>query len=108
MDVRVYLSYDSRITLKSHMLFENSKILPYIRRYYEHCYIMNVMAHQVIMSSQEENKQFVDTVASPSYSVSIMTLPGEGKTNTRNFNKQKNLKMYLLKQSVIRITPIRP
>ena len=44
----------------------------------------NVMAHEVIMSSQEDNKQFVDTIASPSYSVSITTLPGEGITNTRN------------------------
>ena len=44
--------------------------------------IYNVMAHQVIMSSQEDNKQFLDTVASPSYTVSITTLKGEGITNT--------------------------
>ena len=36
------------------------------------------------MSSQEDNEQFLDTVASPLYSVSITTLPGEGITNTRN------------------------
>ena len=38
------------------------------------------MAHQVIMSSLEDNEQFVDTIASPSYSVSITTLPGLGIT----------------------------
>ena len=47
------------------------------------------MAQQVIMSSQEDNEQFVDTVTSPSYSVSITTLPGEGITNTRNENSIK-------------------
>ena len=37
-----------------------------------------------IMSSQEDNEQFLDIVASPLYSVSITTLRGEGITNTGN------------------------
>ena len=51
------------------------------------------------MSSQEDNKQFVDTVASSSYSVSKTTLPREGITNTQNFKNKKNLTMCLLKWS---------
>ena len=50
------------------------------------------MAHQVIMCSQEDNQQFVDTVASPLNSVFITTLPGEGIANTHNFPDDESLK----------------
>ena len=49
-----------------------------------------VMAHQVILSSKEDNKQFIDTITSPSYSVSIMTLPGEGLTKPELSTNKKN------------------
>ena len=97
MDIRFYLSYDSTITLKSHILFENFQDFT-VYETLLWTLLHNVMAHQVIMSSQEDNKQFMDTVASPSYSVSITTLPGEGITNALNF--KKTLTMYLLKRSV--------
>ena len=48
MDVRFYLSYDSMITLKSHILFENFKILPNMRLLW--IFLHNVMAHQFVMS----------------------------------------------------------
>ena len=41
------------------------------------------------MSSQEDSERFVDTLTSPSNSVSIATLPGEGITDNRNLKKRK-------------------
>ena len=89
MEFRFYLSYDSEITLKSHILFENVKILLYMYEMLLWTLLQNVMAHEVIMSSQESNKQFIDTLASPSYSVSITTLPGEGITKYPKFQISK-------------------
>ena len=43
------------------------------------------------MSSQEDNKQFVDTVTSPSYSVSITTLTGEGITTVLPAKSDSNI-----------------